>query len=110
MTSSAQSYDWDFAFPVYNTPIKYTHSINSVLTTTGATISVVNFSNAKPVDQKIQVSVRKAQSLVSAAIARLQKNLVSGNRPSIKINVRQFNEPSSEDVFWIRASQSDQLG
>ena len=109
MARTARFEDQEYFIVGPNTRVTYTPPIETSTTTNETTISFINFSKALPVEQPLE-PVRTAQLLISSAISKMQEGLRNGNRPSIKIDLKQLNQADDEDIFWIKASLSDQQG
>lgn len=95
-----------FDFP-RNPHISYKRTIDSTLSTNGATISVVNFSSGQEILSEVSTPRPSAQNFIADAIARMQSSLAGGHRPSVEIEIKQLNEVQQEDILWIKASFSD---
>jgi hypothetical protein len=109
MTNAALAYASECGIQNYKSPIRYIPSLNSVITTEGATISVINFSDAEPVEPWTNRSPRTVQSPISSAMAKMRISLLEGIRPSIEVKSDLINDSSDEDIFWVKVSQFDPL-
>jgi hypothetical protein len=90
-----------FANPTYG--LEYSES-----TPDGVTLFVRNLSGGRLVSVRTDTIQSVSYRKVRASISHLRARLALGQIPSIEIQLNTFNEPSSEDLEWLRVSAFNQ--
>lgn len=71
------------------------------------TISILDFDKEGPVRNEADISTHSAQAMVVDAIEQMVASLEEGIRPSIELITNNMSEFQNEELFWIKATQTE---
>lgn len=93
-----------------NGRVSYLYEIHTERVVNGnITLSILNFEQAEPIQNEIDVSIKSGQAMITDALQQMISSLDKGIRPSMEISRNQLSEFQDQDLFWIKAALTEQM-